>query len=151
MIRGLATWFGSGLSPWAPGTMGSLAALPFAWGLVWLGGPWLLLGAALAVFALGVPVSAVYGRRVGRHDAPEIVIDEVAGQWLTLTVVPLDPVAYGLGFVAFRAADIVKPWPIGWIDRRVGGGFGVMADDMVAGALAAAALSLVFLLWSPPL
>ncbi|WP_092787230.1 phosphatidylglycerophosphatase A family protein [Rhodospira trueperi] len=145
-VRWLATWFGSGLSPIAPGTAGSLAALPFAWGLNGWGGPWLLLAGALAVFALGIGVSDAYGRAVGRRDPAEVVIDEVAGQWLTLGLVllvfPWDAVSLTLGFLAFRVADIVKPWPARQIDRTTHGGVGIMADDMVAGVYAAAAVLL---------
>jgi phosphatidylglycerophosphatase A len=132
-IRWLVTWFGAGLAPRAPGTAGSIAALPFAALLAWTGGPWLLLAASLALFGLGILVCGIYARRTGRADPPEAVIDEVAGQWLTLVPAPLDPVGYGLGLLAFRVFDVAKPWPIGAIDRRVGGGLGIMADDMVAG------------------
>ena len=132
----LATWFGAGLLPWAPGTWASLAALPFAWGLVWLGGPWLLLAAAALVFGLGLWAAGRYMRAVGVHDPGAVVIDEIAGQWLTLCIAPLDPRAYLLGFVLFRLADVLKPWPVSWLDRRVGGGFGVMIDDVAAAVYA---------------
>ena len=128
----LATWFGAGLLPGAPGTWGSLAALPFAWGLVWAGGPWLLLAAAALVFALGLWAADRYMQAVGVHDPGAVVIDEIAGQWLTLCVAPLSPLAYLLGFVCFRITDLLKPWPAGWLDRRVGGAFGVMIDDVPA-------------------
>ncbi|MQX37553.1 phosphatidylglycerophosphatase A family protein [Roseospira navarrensis] len=137
MAGWLAVWFGSGLSPWAPGTAGSLAALPFAWGFAWAGGPWGLLAAALVVFAVGLWASTVYARSVGRDDPGEVVIDEVAGQWLALVPAGLDPVLFGVGFVAFRVFDIAKPWPVGWLDRMVPGGLGIMADDMAAGVYAA--------------
>lgn len=147
-IRWLATGLGAGLSPVAPGTMGALIALPPAWVISWLGGPWLLLGATAVIFALGVGVSDAYRRAVGRDDPGEVVIDEVAGQWLTLVVAPLDPIAYAFGFLAFRVFDIAKPWPVGLIDRRVGGGLGIMADDIAAGALAGLALTVFLLLRS---
>ncbi len=133
----LATWFGAGLLPGAPGTWGSLAALPFAWGLVWAGGPWLLLAAAALVFALGLWAADRYMHAVGVHDPGAVVIDEIAGQWLTLCVAPLNPLAYLLGFVLFRITDMLKPWPAGWLDRRVGGGFGVMIDDVPSALYAA--------------
>ena len=76
----------------------------------------------------------------GFADSPAIVIDEVAGQWIALLLVPADPVAYGMGFVLFRLFDVAKPWPIGLIDRHVKGGFGVMLDDVVAGGIAALVL-----------
>lgn len=139
----LATWFGAGLLPRMPGTWGSLAALPFAWVLVWLGGPWLAVLAAALVFALGLWASERYMAAIGVHDPGAIVVDEVAGQWLTLAFVPLNPAVYALGFVLFRAADVTKPWPASWIDRRVGGSLGVMADDVVAALYAGIVLYLV--------
>ena len=137
----LATWFGSGLLPRAPGTWGSLAALPWAWIIASLWGQWALLAAAGLAFVVGVWAAQVYAetyaRRGGGGDPPAVVIDEVAGQWLTLAVVPPDILPYAIGFVLFRVLDIVKPWPAGLIDRRLTGGFGIMLDDIVAGAYAA--------------
>lgn len=128
----LATWFGSGLLPWLPGTWGSLAALPFAWIVVGLGGPWALVAALVLVFAVGVWAADVYSRRAGIDDPGAIVIDEVVGQWLVLLVVPPDPLLYVLGFIVFRTLDIWKPWPVRWADRYVKGGLGVMLDDSLA-------------------
>jgi phosphatidylglycerophosphatase A len=144
----LATWFGAGRLPRAPGTWGSLAALPFAAVLDWLGGPWLVLLAALAVFGLGVWASDRYMAAYRLHDPAAIVVDEVVGQLLTLALLPLTPIAYLLGFVLFRVADMLKPWPAAWIDRTVADAFGVMLDDVVA-AIYAGALSLVLLDWLP--
>jgi phosphatidylglycerophosphatase A len=144
----LATWFGAGRLPRAPGTWGSLAALPFAAALDWLGGPWLVLLIALAVFGLGVWASDRYMAAYGLHDPGAIVVDEVVGQWLTLALLPLTPVAYLLGFVLFRIADMVKPWPAAWIDRTVADAFGVMLDDVVA-AIYAGGLALAVLSWLP--
>lgn len=139
----LATWFGAGLLPKMPGTWGALAALPLAWLMVDLGGPWLLVAAATVVFLLGLWASERYMRAVQMHDPPTVVIDEVAAQWLTLAFMPLDPVVYMLGFFLFRAADMLKPWPANWIDRRVTGPWGVMADDLVAACYAGTALWLL--------
>jgi len=139
----LATWFGAGLLPRMPGTWGSAAALPFAWVLVWLGGPWLLITAAAAVFALGLWASARYMDAVQLHDPGAIVVDEVAAQWLTLAFMPLELWVYALGFVFFRVADVAKPFPANWLDRRVGGALGVMIDDLVAAVYAIAALLIV--------
>ena len=144
----LATWFGAGRLPRAPGTWASLAALPFAAALDWLGGPWLMLLAALAVFGLGVWASDRYMAAYGLHDPAAIVVDEVVGQWLTLALLPLTPIAYLLGFVLFRLADMVKPWPAAWIDRTVAGGVGVMLDDVVAG-IYAGGIALLLLVWLP--
>lgn len=140
----LATWFGSGRIRWAPGTWGSLAALPFAFAIQYLWGPWALLGAAVVVFLIGWWASDSYVHAAGRDDPSEVVIDEVAGQWLALL-----PAAvatwwhWPLGFVLFRVFDIVKPWPVGTADRRLKGGFGVMADDVIAGVYAGAFLYLL--------
>jgi len=144
-----ATWFGAGLLPWAPGTWGSLLALPFAWALAAAGGAWLLLAAAALVFGLGLWAADRYMRAVGVHDPGAIVVDEVAGQWLTLAVAPLDPLAYLAGFLLFRVFDVLKPWPAGWLDRRVGGAFGVMIDDIAAAAYAGGALA-VLVTWFLP-
>jgi phosphatidylglycerophosphatase A len=144
----LATWFGAGRLPRAPGTWASFAALPLAAALNWLGGPWLMLLAALAVFGLGVWASDRYMAAYRLHDPAAIVVDEVVGQWLTLALLPLTPIAYLLGFVLFRIADMAKPWPAAWIDRTVAGGVGVMLDDVVA-AIYAGALALVLLGWLP--
>ena len=134
----LATWFGSGLLRVAPGTCGSLAALPFAAAFVLVGGPWLLALATAAAFALGLWASARYAAAGGQPDPGAVVIDEVAGQWLALIPLPLDPGLYLLAFLAFRLFDIVKPWPVGWADRSLSGGFGIMADDILAGIYAGA-------------
>jgi phosphatidylglycerophosphatase A len=144
----LATWFGAGRLPRAPGTWGSLAALPFAAALAWLGGPWLVLLATLALFGLGVWASNRYMAAYGLHDPAAVVVDEVVGQWLTLALLPLTPIAYLMGFVLFRIADMLKPWPAAWIDRTVAGGVGVMLDDVVAGVYAGA-FALVVLVWLP--
>jgi phosphatidylglycerophosphatase A len=141
----LATWFGAGRLPWAPGTWGSLAALPFAWGIAEFGGRTALLGAVAIVFFVGWAAATGAARASRSSDPGWIVIDEVAGQWLTLAVAPLDPLAYVLGFALFRAMDILKPWPVSLADRHVPGGFGIMLDDMLAGLYAAAALA--GLLW----
>ncbi len=139
-----ATWFGAGLLPWLPGTWGSLAALPFAWGLHAAGGPLAIAVAALVVFLVGCWVSEVYCARARLDDPGSIVIDEVVGQWVVLLAVPPDIGLYLLGFVVFRVFDIWKPWPVRWADRYVKGGLGVMLDDLLAagygGALMASVL-----------
>ena len=136
----LATWFGSGLIKFAPGTCGSLAALPFAWLIC---DNWRAPGLALAtmlVFLIGVWVSHFYAQQSPEEDPSEIVIDEVAGMWLTLLVVPPDVIFYAIGFVLFRIMDIWKPWPVSWADRVIKGGAGIMLDDILAGVYAAIAL-----------
>ena len=136
----LATWFGAGLLPKAPGTWGSLAALPFAWVIHAAYGAAGLAIATVVVFGVGLWASSLYVRRTGIRDPGAVVIDEVAGQWLTLLPVGTDPILYAAGFVIFRVADIWKPWPVSWADKSLPGGFGVMADDILAGAYAGAAL-----------
>jgi phosphatidylglycerophosphatase A len=136
----LATWFGSGLLPWAPGTWGSLAALPFAWGLYAWAGPFGLTIAAAVVFVLGVWAADVYAGAAAEGDPGPVVIDEVAGQWLVLVAVDPGLVHYGVGFALFRLADIAKPWPVSWADRSLKGGLGIMLDDVLAAVYAGAAL-----------
>jgi phosphatidylglycerophosphatase A len=136
----IATWFGVGHLPRAPGTWGSLAALPFAWAIHAAAGPLVLAAAAAALFAVGWWASDAFVRRSGARDPSCIVVDEVAGQWLVLASAPLDPSWFAVGFVLFRVADIAKPWPASWADRALSGGLGVMADDAFAALWAGAAL-----------
>ena len=138
----VATVFGLGRLPAAPGSWASLAALPPAWAIVWAGGPWALGAAAVLVGIVGCRAAVQYERETGERDSSAVVVDEVVGQWLVLATLPLDPLAYGFGFAAFRLFDILKPPPIGWIERKVAGGPGVMADDVAAAACAAALLYL---------
>lgn len=128
----LATWFGSGLLRPAPGTWGSLAALPFAWAIVYYGGPMALAVATVIVFAVGCWAGGVYEQAGGGKDPGMVVIDEVAGQWLVLIVAPLDLWYYLAGFLLFRLCDITKPWPANWAERRFTGGLGIMMDDIMA-------------------
>lgn len=142
-MRGTAlfvTWFGSGWLPWAPGSWGSLAAMPFAWAIITLGGPGLLAFAAIALFALGCWAADIALRETQTQDPGWIVVDEVAGQWLTLLAAPASLLGYASAFILFRVFDIWKPWPIGWADRKLEGGFGVMADDVLAAVYAALVL-----------
>jgi phosphatidylglycerophosphatase A len=136
----LATWFGVGLLPKAPGTWGSLAALPFAWIIHQsLGKPGLVVAVVL-LFLVGIWSAGYVSKHSATKDPGAIVIDEVAGQWLVLLPVHPDIILYGLGFVLFRVADILKPWPVSWADRTVRGGLGVMLDDLLAAVYAGAAL-----------
>ena len=136
----LATWFGVGYAPKAPGTFGSAAALPFAWAIAAFCGSWALVPAAALLFLVGWAASNRVVASSRSSDPQIIVVDEVVGQWLTLAVTPPDPLAYALGFALFRAADILKPWPASWADRQVKGGLGVMLDDVLAALYSAALL-----------
>ncbi|KOO07696.1 phosphatidylglycerophosphatase A [Vibrio hepatarius] len=144
----LATGFGSGLSPIVPGTMGTLASLPFYLLLAHLSLP--LYGlVVIASCVIGVKICQVTSDDMGVHDHGSIVWDEFAGMWITMLVVPMLGLAVfdwkwlATGFVLFRFFDMVKPWPIGWLDKRVHGGLGIMIDDIVAGVMAGVALYLV--------
>ncbi len=129
----IATFFGVGLLPVAPGTWGSLAALPVAWVIMVYAGPLALLSASAALLALGIWAAARVEAALGRSDPGRIVADEVVGQWLAVAAIPPDPVTYAIAFFLFRAADIAKPWPASWCDSELKGGLGVMLDDVVAG------------------
>ncbi len=136
----ISTAFGIGLAPVAPGTWGSVAALPVAWLIHAHLGPVALAGAALLVLVVGSWAAGATMRRTRTDDPSAIVIDEVAGQWLSLAAVPLDLIWYAAGFALFRLFDITKPWPASWADRAVKGGFGVMLDDVIAAGYAAGVL-----------
>lgn len=139
----LATWFGCGLSPRAPGTVGTLGAIPVGVALLYCGGIEGLLAATMIIFALGLWAAREYERHTGAHDPGAIVIDEVAGMWLAMAVAGLNVVMIILAFALFRLFDIKKPWPVSWADQKLPGAWGVMTDDMIAGAYAAGCLGLV--------
>ena len=151
MNKLITTFFYVGLLPKAPGTWGSLAALPFAVILHALGGFPALLLATVIVFFIGWWATIAETRGKENHDPGEIVIDEVAGQWVTLLPasflfarhdLPLIWPALVAGFIFFRLFDIFKPWPVSWADRKTTA-FGVMFDDILAGILAAIASTLL--------
>ena len=137
----LATWFGSGLMRKAPGTWGSLAAIPFGIFIYLFFGPIGLVIATFLVSIIGYWSADQFEKETGIHDSKMVVIDEVVGQWIALL-----PVFYLFGysvvgiliaFSLFRAFDIIKPWPVSYFDRKVEGAAGVMGDDLVAGLIAA--------------
>jgi phosphatidylglycerophosphatase A len=145
----IATGFGSGLSPVAPGTAGSLLAL-----LPWLALrelPLLYYAATIAVaFALGVWACGWLVRTLRVSDPGVAVWDEFVGQWIALVpllVWPRGELWIIAGFILFRIFDIWKPWPVSWADSRIGGGLGVMLDDAIAGAYAALVLALLLRSW----
>ncbi len=129
----LALGFGSGLVPAAPGTAGTLvgvglfAACADAW-------PDAMTAVTFAIALIGIPLCDVAARRLGVHDDPAIVWDEIAGYFVAMAGLPLEPLWLLLAFALFRAFDVAKPWPIRWADRRLHGGLGIMVDDLLAGA-----------------
>ena len=130
----VATGLGSGYSPVAPGTAGSVVGLVLFWPLARTG-PAIQAAAILGVFFLGVVASAHLARRVGRKDPGLAVIDEVAGMWITLAWLEPGPLLWATGFFAFRAMDVLKPWPARSLEA-LPGGWGIMVDDVVAGLYA---------------
>ena len=138
----LALGFGSGLAPKAPGTFGTLAALPLIY-LQSLVSPQLGLIWVLFAFVLGCYVCGQTAKDIGEHDHGAIVWDEIIGLGITMLWVPLHWQTLVLGFVLFRLFDIVKPWPISVLDKHVHGGLGIMLDDIAAGIATLAVLHLL--------
>lgn len=134
--------FGSGLAPKAPGTFGTLAAIPFFLLLQDLTWP-LYLSWLLVTFALGVLWCDRSSKALGVHDHGGIVWDEFVGFWITMFMAPAGWLWIVIGFVLFRFFDILKPWPINWLDKKVHGGFGIMIDDVLAGIYALLVLQLI--------
>ncbi len=145
----IATWFGTGLLPIAPGTSGSLAAFPFAYIISVYSSPYVLVIGIVALFFIGMQASNNVEKSARKEDPGFIVVDEVVGQWIAL--LPLAflynyvgpdlsfwffaPIAV-VAFLAFRIYDIWKPWPINYVDKNVSGGLGIMLDDVIAGIYA---------------
>ncbi|MDX2427536.1 MAG: phosphatidylglycerophosphatase A [Xanthomonadales bacterium] len=142
----LAFGFGSGLSPFAPGTMGTLVAIPFIFVLKEMGNPgfWVVL---VLLFLLGVKLCGDVSRKLGVHDHGGIVWDEMVGYWLSAAFVPLQWPWLLAAFLLFRFFDIVKPWPIRQLDKEVSGGFGIMIDDVVAALFTVAILAVLQSFW----
>ena len=138
----VALGFGAGLSPIWPGTAGSLLGLVLAWPLQWLPGyvQILLIGAG---FALGIAVCERAGRDLASPDCGAIVWDEVIGMAAVCLLAPSGATWLLASFIAFRLFDILKPWPIRLIDRKLRNGFGVMLDDALAASYAIAAISIL--------
>lgn len=149
------TFFGAGLSPKAPGTMGTLASLPVGLAILYYLGMETLFMMTLLITVVGIFEINKYENRTGIHDQQHIVIDEAAGMWLSLMIAHstaitldypyVDILAILFSFTAFRLFDIWKPSTIGWIDRKLKGGMGVMLDDVLAG-IAGGLLSVVILM-----
>ena len=141
-VMWLATGFGAGLSPVAPGTAGSLVGVLFYMAMAGL--PLLLYLALVLVLAVvGVRVCDRAGRALGVTDHPGIVWDEIVGLLITMAATPPSWQGVVSGFALFRLFDILKPWPVATIERRVKGGLGVMLDDVMAGLYALACLQIL--------
>jgi len=130
-IHFLAFGFGSGLSPIAPGTMGTLAAIPLYYLLIQFG-DFIYLLLTVFITLIGIVICDISSKKLGVHDHSGIVWDEIAGYLITMLFVPHTWYWALVGFVLFRVFDIWKPFPILWFDQHVGGGFGIMVDDVLA-------------------
>lgn len=138
-VHFLALGFGSGLSKKAPGTMGTLAAVPLVWLMSHLSLE-LYLVITLVSCLVGIYLCGKTARDVGVHDHGAIVWDEIAGFMITMLAAPMSVLSLLVGFALFRFFDIIKPWPISWLDKHVHGGLGIMLDDILAGVMAMACL-----------
>lgn len=144
MMEALATGIYSGKSPWAPGTMGTVVAVPFVWFCVSRFSPIAYMVFAFALILFSIYVAEWYERAKGVHDNQEIVIDEIAGYFVAMVWLPLTWQAFLFAFVLFRLFDALKPFPIDVVDRKVQGGFGVVLDDVLAGLLTNIVLQIIF-------
>ena len=142
--RFFATGLGVGLIPWAPGTFGTLLAVPLVW-LAAQSGHFSYMAITIAMVIFAVLMAHLDEMRSKRHDSSEIVIDEVAGFMVAMTWLPNTWQAYLFGFVLFRLFDIWKPFPIRQIDRDMPGGFGVVMDDVAAGLIVNIILQFVYI------
>ncbi len=144
-VQFLALGFGSGLAPKAPGTFGTLAAIPvFLLLTMLMPTP---LPYAITVIVMGFAGIYICGKTaddVGVHDHPAIVWDEFVGFFITMFMVPVSWQSILVGFILFRIFDILKPWPISFIDKNMTGGLGIMFDDVLAGIFALVIMQLIF-------
>lgn len=144
----IASWFWTGLFPIAPGTIGSIAAIPFAYIMIFLMGKPVFIAAIALLTLIGVWAADWVERKSGVHDASLIVVDEVIGMWIAFALLPIDHNSWWLwaiiALISFRVFDILKPFPAGWIDKNVGGAWGVILDDIFAGFYA---LGVTYLLY----
>lgn len=131
----VATGFGAGCAPVAPGTVGTMVAIPFIYLMQPLGLQAYVM-TTIAITIAGIWLCGAAASQLGEHDHPGIVFDEVAGYFITMIAAPPGWVWIVVGFVLFRIFDILKPWPISWLDRKVQGGLGIMLDDILAGLFA---------------
>jgi len=141
-VHFVACGFGSGAAPFAPGTFGTLAAIPLYLLLEPLA-IWAFLAVVTLLFFVGIGICEQTASDFGVHDHGGIVWDEIVGYLITMIAAPQGWLWIAIGFILFRVFDIVKPWPIRRLDREVGGGLGIMVDDLLAGCYAALALYLL--------
>lgn len=142
----LALGFGSGLARFAPGTFGTLVAIPLYWFMQPLSIVVYSL-ITLLLFVVGIFICSSAAKKLGVHDHPGIVWDEIVGYLITMFMAPAGITWIIVGFLLFRLFDIWKPWPIAWLDAKVSGGFGIMIDDVLAGIYAAIGLQLLVLIF----
>lgn len=140
-VHWLALGFGSGLMPKAPGTFGTLVGIPFVFLLAQLNW-WEHLLALVMMTVLGIWICRNTARTMGVHDHPSIVWDEVVGYGVAMYALPVEPFWLLAAFILFRIFDIWKPGPIGWADKNLHGGSGIIVDDVLAGILSAGLLHL---------
>ncbi|MCG8369699.1 MAG: phosphatidylglycerophosphatase A [Proteobacteria bacterium] len=140
-VNFLAFGFGTGLAPFAPGTVGSVPGLLLFW-LTLEFGLYVQLAIAAVLILAGIWICGESARRIGVHDHGGIVWDEIAGMYVTLFLAPVSVAGFAAAFVLFRLADIVKPWPIRDLDHRMRGGAGIMLDDLLAALYASLLLAL---------
>ena len=141
-IHFLSLGFGSGLAPKAPGTFGTLAAIPVYLALANTSSE-IYLSITILLFILGIYFCQFTADAVGVHDHPGIVWDEIVGFLVTMSFVKCSLISVTAGFLLFRFFDILKPWPIAWLDKKVQGGFGIMLDDLLAAIFSAALLAYI--------
>lgn len=142
----LATGCYAGKLPFAPGTFGSLAALPLCWLFSRLDRP-TAVAATVLIIAAAVWLAGAAERLLQRQDPGSIVIDEIAGMLVTFSGLPFTAFSAAAGFVLFRILDITKPFPIGWVEKRLSGGVGIVLDDLIAGAIANLGCRLLLAVW----
>lgn len=145
IILWIAQGFGSGRAPVAPGTFGTLPGIILYWAIADLPLTYYLVLTTL-LFLIGIPLCGRAAEILDQTDPPSVVWDEIVGYLLTMIAIPSTIISMVVGFALFRLFDIWKPWPIGLIDREIKGGFGIMADDLVAGLFAWVLMWLLFML-----
>lgn len=143
----LAFGFGSGLSPYAPGTMGTVAAIPVYLLMIWYLPTWLYVALTIIFLLIGIKICDKVSEDLQVHDFSGIVWDEIVGYLITMMFLPFSWTLVILGFLLFRLFDILKPWPISWLDERVKGGLGIMVDDVLAGLFAWLSLLIIYYLF----